>query len=533
MSGKKKNHTRTYALTALGVSLAACLAMLVIALFLGLNVMGWFTPDNIERWRQAFWTSLALVGIGVSVYGILMPDQVRRFLSGRQARYGSNSLVLLLAVIGVLIMVNILAFQNPVTLADLTANKEHTLAPETLQVLDTLPGKISATAYYSNRAATGQADDLLTNFKSHSNGKFDYDFKDPDTDPVTVREAGIVGDGKILLSMDGRREIAAYADETELVRAIIRLTNPGSRAVYFLSGHGEADLDGRDEFALSLVKTSLEGKNYTVNSLNLLADPEIPTDALAVIVMGPLKPISAQEVKLLEQFVENGGGLIVAEDPLPYTDFGDSPDPLAKYLDSDWGILLDNNLVIDKRNQGNELVAVTSFLSPEHPITRGMSQVAILPSARSLSQGVAPENVTLTALAQTTQESWGETDFANLEGTTITLDEATELSGPLNLAVAGTNTQTGGRVVVFGNSYFPRDVAFEKYGNSDLLINSIDWAAQQEDLLSLTPYNTTERTLKSPDAIPWLVILLFTVFLLPGMMVIAGGVSWFLRRRRG
>lgn len=537
MASNKKNvekkNIRTYALIAVGVSLLACLAAVVIALLLGLNAMGWFLPKNLDTWKQAFGSSLAIFFLGISVYGILLPDDVRRFLSGRQARYGSNSLILLLAMIAVLVMVNVLAFNNPYKIADATENKQHTLTPETLQVLGGLPEKVFATAYFTSGSSTSQAEDLLSNFKSNSDGKFDYTFKDPDANPVEVRDAGIVGDGKILLSMGSRKEVASYADETELVRAIIRLTNPGTRVVYFLTGHGEADIAGSGDTALATARSTLEGKNYTVKSLNLLADNKIPDDALAVIIVGPAKPVSAREVDLLKAFVENGGGLVIAEDPQPLTDFGDSPDPLADYLKASWGIQLDNDIVIDLTNQGNELMAVTSGLSREHPITRGMSQVAIMPNTRSLSLETAPQDVTLTSLAQTTEQSWGETDFTNLEGTRVQYDEGSDVLGPLTLGVAGENSAGKGRVVIFGSTTFATDGGFNSYGNGDIFINAIDWTAQQNDLITLTPYSTTERTLKDPSQIPWLLILFFGIFVLPGAIVVMGGVNWFLRRRRG
>jgi len=530
-----KKNVRTYALIAVGVALVACVAAVVIALLLGLNALGWFTPKNIGPWKQGLWFSVAFIIIGISLYGILQPDQVRRFLSGRQARYGSNSLILLVALLGIIVMVNMLAFNNPVTVADMTASKAHTLAPETIQLLASLPEKVNATAYFTANSSTTQANELLTNFKSKSDGKFDFRFADPDSDPVTVREAGITGDGKILLTMGDRREVASYAEETELVRALNRLVHPGARVVYFLSGHGEADITATGDAALSVAKAALEGKNYTVQSLNLLTDNKIPDDALAIIIAGPLKPISAQEVDLLKKFVAKGGGLVIAEDPTPITQFGNSPDPLADYLKTDWGIVLDNDIVIDLTNSGNELNAVTR-LSTNHPITlgmRSMNQVAILPNTRSLSLGAAPEGVTVTSLAQTTADSWGETDFANLQGTRVQFDQGTDLLGPLSLGMAGETTANRGRVVVFGNSSFFLDINFDKYGNGDFFINAVDWAAAQENQVTLTPYNSTERTLKVVSPAAWLLILFVSVFILPGLIVIAGAVSWFARRRRG
>jgi hypothetical protein len=66
------------------------------------------------------------------------------------------------------------------------------------------------------------------------------------------------------------------------------------------------------------------------------------------------------------------------------------------------------------------------------------------------------------------------------------------------MAIAGENTLTGGRVVVFGNSIFASDQGFDAYGNGDMFVNSVDWTAEQENLASITPRTTTERVFNAP-----------------------------------
>jgi hypothetical protein len=58
-------------------------------------------------------------------------------------------------------------------------------------------------------------------------------------------------------------------------------------------------------------------------------------------------------------------------------------------------------------------------------------------------------------------------------------------------------------------------VYFQKYGNGDLLINSIDRASKQDNLINLTPKQTTERTLILSAKLRSGLILLGFVFLLP------------------
>ncbi len=533
MSSQPRNdRPGRYALITLIVAGLAFASTVVTALLLLLVNMQLFTVADVEKWKTAAWISLGILVIAISVFVILDPERVRRFLSGRQARYGSNSLVLTIAVLGILFVANMLAFQNPKSV-DFTEDKAHTLAPETLQALSGLPDKVTAVAFFSQRVSTNTASELLQNFKVNSGGKFDYQFIDPDSNPVAARQAGVTGDGKIMLVMGDKKEIASYADETELTRALIRLISPAARTLYFLTGHGERDITNAGDANLSIAKSTLEGKNYTVKSLNLLAEGKIPEDAQAVIIAGPTKPISAREVTLLDQYMAAGGGLVVMEDPAPLTDFGTSTDPLADYLSSKWGIGFQNDLVIDLTNSGNELYATSASLSTDHAITRSMTLAAIFPQARSLVIGTPPEGIQAVPLAQTTSQSWGETDFSSLTGQGVKFDEGADIPGPLVLAAAGENPTTKGRVVVFGDSPFASDQFFDAYGNGDIFINSVDWAAEQENLIQITPRQPVQRTFNLPSQIQWLMILLGSVFVIPGLVLLAGVSSWLSRRSRG
>lgn len=530
MAKKQQPTWRKYTFIALivaGLAFVSALLFLITRGFLNIGVFSGATADTLNRG--------ALISGGVTIlalalYAMLEPEKTRRTFTGRQARYGSNALIISTAFLGILIVGNVLVYQNPQRW-DLTEDKQNTLAPETIQALETLPEPVTAVAFYSANLPAQSATELLDNFKANSKGKFNYRFVNPDIDPVAAREAGITGDGKIMLVMGERREIANFASETELTITLIKLISPEARAVYFLTGHGEASLEFAD-ISFSTAKRTLESKNYTVNSLNLLAENKIPEDALAIVIAGPMKPVSEQEVKLLKEYVDAGGSLVVMQNPVLFTDFGSAPDPLAEYLEEDWGIRLNDNVIIDLNSQ-QPLYAVSAQYS-QHPITQNLSQnyIVIMPQARSLSITQAMDGITQTELILTSPNSWGETNFTTAEGAQVSPDPE-DLMGPLAMAVAGENTITKGRVVVFGNSIFASDQGFDAYGNGNMFINSVDWAAEQEDLLNITPNTPTQRTFTPPTQSQWLIILLGSVILLPGLVVLAGVSTWLARRRQG
>jgi ABC-type uncharacterized transport system involved in gliding motility auxiliary subunit len=537
LMNEKNNSTarnRSASMIALIFALLACIATFFLGIMRGLISMQVFSGMEAADANRYLIVSAGLIILGLAAYAIMEPDRVRRFLTGRQARYGSNTLIMTIAFLGILIVGNVLAYQNPIPLADLTEDKVNTLSPELTNALNTLPENVTATAFFSQAGSPESAEQLLNNIKANSNGKFDYQFVNPDRDPQAALNAGITGDGKILLQMGDRQEIVAFASETEILKGLLRLLNPGSNVVYFLTGHGERDIEQASEAAMTRAKDTLESKNYAVQTLNLLAENQIPEDASLIVISGPLQPVSENEVSLLQEYLANGGSLIVMEDPTALTEFGDASDPLADMLAQDWGITLNNDIVIDL-NSPQPTTAAAAYYDSTHPVTVNMNNlVAFFPFTRSFTLAASTEETTLTPLVQTNERSWGETDFQSLTqgGTEVSMDP-TEVQGPLTLAVAGENSTTGGRVVVFGTSNFAVDQIFDAYGNGDMFVNSVDWSAEQEDLANITPKTPTERTFKIPGQLQWIAILLSSVFIIPGLVVLAGVSAWLSRRRKG
>jgi ABC-type uncharacterized transport system involved in gliding motility auxiliary subunit len=527
---------KNYSYIALIVALVALIASILLGIVRGLVAMQAFTVANTDRLNQAMIISAGITILGIATYAILEPERVRRFLTGRQARYGSNVLITVIAFLFIIGLVNVLyadpKFNLNIT-RDFTENKTNTLAPETLAALKNLPEKVTATAFFSPANDPTSATQLLDKIRNNSNGKFNYQFINPDLNPQAAMTAGVTGDGKILLEMGGKTTIVANASEQEILKGLLRLLNPESSVIYFLTGHGERDTDQTGDTSMTRAASTLRSKNYSVKTLNLLADNKIPDDARVIVIAGPTKPVSPEEVKLLKEFLDKGGSLIVMEDPTALTNFGTESDPLAGMLSKDWGISFDNNVVIDL-NSAQPTIATAAYYDPSHPVTVNMNNlVSFYPFTRSLSVADPANGVTVTPLVKTNDRSWGETDFATLaQGGQVGRSD-NETLGPLTLAAAGENPATKGRVVVFGTSEFASDQIFDRLGNGDMFVNSVDWAAEQENLANITPRNTTQRTFTPPSQLYGILIFLTALFIIPGLIVLSGVSAWLSRRRQG
>jgi ABC-type uncharacterized transport system involved in gliding motility auxiliary subunit len=532
-TSQKKNTPKKFAVIGLWVSGFSLLATILLLLVKLLALAKMYTIPNIQVFNWALGISSALIVLGLAFFALLDPERVRVILTGRQARYGSNAAIMLLAFIGILLVINVLVFQNPGKPFDLSEGKQNSLASQTLDTLKALPAAVQATAFYSPQTSSETAQKLLENFKNNSNGKFTYSFIDPVQFPLMARQAGITGDGKIYLQMGEQHEIVTYASEQEITSALIRLLNPGKQVIYFLTGHGERDIQNAGDSAFTAAKSALEAKNYTVQSLNLVAQNKIPDDATVIVVAGPLQPVSAAEGTLLEEYVSKGGSLIIMEDPTPLTQFGNSPDPLAAYLAANWGISFDNDIVVDTTTTHLSW-AVSQLPYVNHAITEKLQgMVSYYPTARSLTiASNAPSQPV--ALISTTNAAWGETDFASLQTNgQVGFDSTVDFPGPLTLVVAVTDATTGSHIVVFGDSAFATDIYFSQYGNGDVFLNSIDWAAGQEQLISLSSPTPITRTLAFPSSFWLLVMAISFLCILPGLVIAGGVASWLIRRSRG
>jgi ABC-type uncharacterized transport system involved in gliding motility auxiliary subunit len=493
-----------------------------------------------HEWNLYLQISLGLFIIGLAVYVVQDPDSIRRAVTGRQARYGSNAFIITIAFLGILVVVNYFVYKNDKTW-DLTTDKSNTLAKETQDVLKNLTGTVDAKAFFTSDpnldATKANAKNLLDMYVNDGSGKFQYEFIDPNENPTATKDAGITQDGSIVLYMGNTKQPASAVSEAGITGAMVRLLNPDAYVIYFLTGHGEDPIEGGSGQSYTQLATALEAKNYKVATLNLITNNQIPQDAKVIVIAGPKKPLTDAEVSLLDTYIKNGGSIVVMEDPTIATQFGTSPDPLAIDLAQTYGIVLGNDVVVDEYGKQvfNSPYDAIGYQYATHAITDKMATLGTsFQTARSVTaNNSVGTDYTKTALVYTVDQSWGETDIASIQNNNPVFDQGVDLKGPVPLAVAATGTTNKARLVVFGDSDFATNTNYGFYGNSDLIVNSIDWAANLENLINLSSDVAVTRTLATPTPLMMNLLLLGSFVVLPGLVIIAGISSWVARRRKG
>ncbi len=481
----------------------------------------------------AFYGGLVAAVAGFLAAMLLGREWVVRTAHGRQARYGLNALLAVGALLGILILINVVVFQNPKSW-DLTEDRQYSLAPETIAALTSVEADVQLIGFYSPERADSRDSlrPLLQQYQEEGGGRVTYEFIDPREQPFLAQELGVTRDASLVVTLGSASEVTSVASEQEITGAIVRLAHPGTRTVYFLTGHGERDPQAGDDLGYDQVRQALEAKNYSVQSLSLLITPQVPEDALAVVVAGPTAPLSQAEVDVLSTYVDQGGGLVVLADPLPTIGEDATPDPLATFLGDAWGLELREDLVVDL-SSSMPLAAIASSY-PAHPVTDRLQSLATyFPTSRSVAVAPSAETKTRTELILTGSNSWGETSLEGLnQNRSIEFNDGQDSPGPLAVGATAEDFVSAARLVVIGDSDFGSNAIFFDLGNGDLLVNSIDWASGQDELISLTPKEATERYVTPPSREVLLLVFAVSVLLLPALFLILGLATWWGRRSK-
>jgi len=367
---------------------------------------------------------MVLIGLLLLFLGSFAPG----FWGRRSTQVGTNAFIATLAVLVILGLINFLAVRSGVRV-DLTENQLFTLSPLSQRVVEELDQPLKVWVFNPN---PNQADRrLLENYRRYSSN-LEYKFIDPQQEPGLARKFDVQTLGEVYLEYGSERKLLQTLSQIEplseikLTNGIAKLTSDRTDTVYFLQGHGENSLEAGEGGLLQAVD-ALKDKNFTVETLNLTQQSQVPEDASVVVIASPKEPLFEAEIQALENYLSEGGSLLVMLNP----DINPGLDSLL----ADWGVGLDDRIVIDPSGQVTGFGLATSIVNSygAHPITQDFAgQYSLYPLARSV-ETIPVEGVERTPLVITNEEAWAESEPENQP---LDFNPESDGRGPLNLGVA-------------------------------------------------------------------------------------------------
>src|SRR5205814_5939522 len=192
----------------------------------------------------------------------------------------------------------------------------------------------------SQNPITGDLQSLLTEYQYAARGKIDVENVDPERNLTRAKELfdkyKVVTDESVLIvDYQGRNKtvkasemaemdqgnpmlgeapkVTAFKGEQAITSALIDVVEGKKNIVGYILGHKEPPLSG--ESPVSVLKTFIENENDQFKELNLFEVPAIPADVKVVMIAGPQYDLSDREIKLLRDFWNKDGRILLLVDP--------------------------------------------------------------------------------------------------------------------------------------------------------------------------------------------------------------------------
>ncbi|HEY9069226.1 MAG TPA: DUF4350 domain-containing protein [Candidatus Ozemobacteraceae bacterium] len=492
------------------------------------------------------------IAIGILAAGVLLalaavfiaPKMLKEILTSRTSWLIVNDVVLVVVIIGIGVLLSYIGFRRHIRY-DFTRDSLFSISDSTIKTLRGLQKDVKVTAFYPlGSLEYTMLDDLLREYRRNTD-RLVVKLVDPFRDPMTTKAMNVHTAGTVVVQCENQRkdipaeelflrpppfaqtrEPPKFQGEQAITSAILNVTSGVRRKVAFVKGHGEPGLASFKPDGLAATQQFLARENYETTEVSLLEG--ISTDTTVLALIAPSQGFHPDEIKALRQYVnERKGNLLVALNP------DNKAAELEQFLGDQFGLTCNSEIIISPRGMNGDLSIVIPRYS-SHPIVKDLMEknsAVLMQVARGLN--FEPRD-TYTGLAflRTDENCYGKRPPSAVLQGQIQFDQNTDVRGPLNLGVAfeGKGTASGSRAVVFGDADFATNMLLQVQGNADLVVNTINWLAGQEQLISIRPKQIQIAQIIL-DAEAAQRILVLCVVVSPLLIVLLGGAVWWSRRR--
>jgi ABC-type uncharacterized transport system involved in gliding motility auxiliary subunit len=393
----------------------------------------------------------------------------------------SNSLISLGLVFLIFALLNYLSFKSPLQW-DFNENKLNSLTTQTLQVIESIT-EPTEMILFANKEMTAPMR-ALTELYRYQNSNISIRVIDPELRPDLVSKYQILKPNVILIEYNGKQEIVETLNELAVTNALIRLSRSIDPKICFTTGHNELDLKLNKENGMSIFAQLLEQNSYRLESLMTSILLEIPQDCRTLAIINPRLSFQEDEVTMIEEFVKQGGGLLVAIGP----DFNEDRFGNLRALLFNKGIKVNNDLVIDKTSHvsgSNGSIPLVSTFEENHPVVKGFQGNVFFPLTSSLELAFPNKQVQPLVKTSNAPYSWAERSVDSIIQGTYSPDNQGNLIGPITVMMSyESQDKQEGRIIALGNGTLLMNSYANFAQNGLLMMNALSWLVKEDRLIA-------------------------------------------------
>jgi ABC-type uncharacterized transport system involved in gliding motility auxiliary subunit len=493
----------------------------IAGLVLVLAAFVWYTINNI--WGTFHWIFLVL-GLGGIVYYVYTYYKTRdKVLSARSVKYGSNVFLQVLITLAIVSMIAYVSTRQHYR-TDLTANNFWSLSDQTTKVLENLDKPVEIKAFFKTSEQSAAKDQL--DEYSYRSSNLTYELIDPDEEPQITQQYGVSQYNSLVIESGIKRELVTEMSESNITNAVIKVTREQDKVVYFLTGHGERSIKDDTPQGYKKAADAIKNENHLVRELNLVRRGSVPDSCTVLAIVRPSTSFFPGELDSIKTYLDNGGKTFALLDP-------SCPEDVSNFFEN-YKVTVGNNMVIDVSGVGRLFGAgpampLVSQYDQNHGITKGFGVMTFFDQAASVTPMDDKGGFTITELLKTSSNSWADSDWSSGK---VAFDADTDTKGPVTIGVVVEKDLAEGKtaLAIFGDSDFAMNGHFGNQGNSDLFLNTVNYLAEEEDLISIRPKEVDDRRLTLTQAN--VSTLFYLVVITIPLLVIILGVVIFIRRNR-
>lgn len=504
------------------------------------------------------------------------PDAPVKVVRIGRASIALNVLTQFLVFVALVGMVNYLSFRH-YKRWDFSRDRKYALSSQTRALLGNLPKPVKAVLFFSGAAEIyPDVQALLREYEYASKTQFSCEIVDPYRNITRAQELQTkykfgASENILILDYDGRSKFVNGADMAEveqpdrmeqmmgqgpkvkgfkgeqaITTALMELVENKPNKIYYLTGHGEVELDGE---GMKVFNESLKRQNVQVAALTLLNENKIPEDARGLILNAPKYDLSELELQLLGTYFLKHGRLYVLLNPMVKT-------PRLNEWLSQRGIAPRGDRVIAvgkslvQGEDGSVDLKTGPIVNPAYKVLDSQTKLTkdlegVGAQFLGLTQSLAldrtreqTDKLKLTALIQAADGYWGEMEFVS-DTVTPTFDPRKDHGPPLTLAAASEKGAVAdervkvetSRLVVVGNGELLSDKSYRLSEglSNDFTVNTLNWLLDREELIGI-PAKEKKQTTMSLNEHEMNRLKSFVLLIVPGLAAACGLANWWVRR---